>query len=100
MKGIKIFAVLSTAVVLTASIFSGCKDNNTATVKTEKAAITTTTIEIADWAIQEPSTIASITKKAQTSKTTSTKANKTNTTTKSGKNSSKTSETNTSALPS
>ncbi len=100
MKGIKIFAVLSTAVVLTASIFSGCKDNNTATVKTEKAAITTTTIEIADWAIQEPSTIASITKKTQTSKTTSTKANKTNTTTKSGKNSSKTSETNTSALPS
>ena len=90
MKEIKIFAAFSAAAVLAASMLGGCRDNNTTTVKPEKAAVTTTAIEIAGWATQEPSASAE-TARTTTGKTTSAKAkNKTTTASKSGKNGSKT----------
>ncbi|MBR5683012.1 MAG: hypothetical protein IKW96_07005 [Ruminococcus sp.] len=97
MKEIKIFAAFSAAAVLAASMLGGCRDNNTTTVKPEKAAVTTTAIEIAGWATQEPSASAE-TARTTTGKTTSAKAkNKTTTASKSGKNGSKTTKTTTSA---
>ncbi|WP_295087966.1 hypothetical protein [Ruminococcus sp.] len=97
MKEIKIIAALSASVVFATSMLGGCKDNNTAIVKPEKTAVTTTTIEISEWAVQDMSTTATTIKKVQTSKTSSAKVkNKITTTEKSGKNSSKTTKTTTS----
>ena len=97
MKEIKIIAALSASVVFATSMLGGCKDNNTAIVKPEKTAVTTTTIEISEWAVQDMSTTATTIKKVQTSKTSSAKVkNKITTTEKPGKNSSKTTKTTTS----
>ena len=109
MKEIKIIAAFSAAAVLAASVLCGCRDNNTP-VQPEKAAVTTTAIEIAEWSTQNPFTTAVTEKKTQTVKTTASKTtkttktttsrskNKTTSTTVKGKNN-KTTTTSTAAKP-
>ena len=92
---IKIFTAFSAAAVLAVPTLCGCRDNNSSDtyVQPEKAAVTTTAVEIEEWSAQDPFTTAvtektaeknktaATTKKKQGSKTTSSKKNSGKTTT-------------------
>lgn len=84
MKNIRKIAALSAAAVLAALTFGGCRDNNSP-AQTEKAAVTTAAIDIAEWSTQNPFAAETTEKNTQNSKTTSAKNKTTTTTAKSNK---------------